>query len=292
MIPKFINGNGDYNLLTDEEIQNKTHVVSFSGGRTSAFLLYNLLMHIPREKIVVNFANTGREDPRTLDFVRDVQNDLNIPINWLEFDYHETEKTRTGRPQQSFRKVNYDTASRNGEPMTRWQSIRTMLPNQQRRTCTMECKIGVQDNFNKSIGLTDDNMVRYIGIRYDEPKRWSKHVNQFSEYGNCIAYPLVDWKTSKSDVLSFWSKASFDLQLNEPFGNCDLCFLKSTKKRIAVLKERPEIAKWWSDMEELTSNQWDREYSVKQLYKIATGEALLDESKEQKGDINCLCNID
>lgn len=292
MIPKFKNGSGEYNLYSEADLQEKKHVVSFSGGRTSAYLLYNLLLHIPRENLIVNFANTGREDPRTLDFVRDVQKDLSIPINWLEFQYHPTEKTRNGKPAPYHRVVSYETASRNGEPLKEYIEHTKYIPNQQHRICTVTTKIEVQNSFCKSLGLTNDNMIRYIGIRYDEPKRWSKNVNQFNEFGDAIAYPLVDWGTTKKDVLEFWAKASFDLQLNEPFGNCDLCFLKSTKKRIAVLKERPEIAKWWSELEEKVGMNWDREYSVKQLYKIATGEAMLDESKEQKNDISCLCNLD
>ena len=32
-------------------------------------------------------------------------------------------------------------------------------------------------------------------------------------------------------------------------GNCDLCFKKSLKKRLTIIKEKPEVAEWWLDME-------------------------------------------
>lgn len=47
-------------------------LVLFSGGRTSAYMTYRILKeYADQYEIVVCFANTGRENPETLDFVRD-----------------------------------------------------------------------------------------------------------------------------------------------------------------------------------------------------------------------------
>jgi len=292
IIPKFNNANGYYNLLSEDEIQEKTHVINFSGGRTSAYLLYKLLEIIPIEKIMVNFANTGREDESTLEFVRDCEKDTGIKFNWLEYDLDYQKLDKKDKPKKSFKIVDFDTASRNGEPLKKSIKRMNFVPNLMVRSCTIESKIKTMEHFRESLGVTKDKCIVYIGIRWDEPKRWSKNVNQFPDNFDNIAYPLVDWKIDKKTVLDFWSEKPFDLKLVEPFGNCDLCYLKSTKKRIAVLKEKPEVAKFWSEIEQEHGQQFDREYSVKQLYKIATGNALLDESKCQTNDIDCNCNID
>ena len=51
---------------------NEPTCISFSGGRTSAYMLYKVLeandMKLPGEAIVC-FANTGKEDEATLKFV-------------------------------------------------------------------------------------------------------------------------------------------------------------------------------------------------------------------------------
>ena len=81
--------------------------ISFSGGRTSAYMLYRILEAnngLPKEAIVC-FANTGKEEEATLKFVQNCSDNWNVPISWVEF--------RTEKP--GFEIVNFDTASRKGE---------------------------------------------------------------------------------------------------------------------------------------------------------------------------------
>ena len=84
-------------------------VVSFSGGRTSAYLLRRLLDwyggRLPADCHVV-FANTGKENEATLRFVRDCCVNWKVPIVWVEY-----------LPDgDGWRQVTFETASRNGEP--------------------------------------------------------------------------------------------------------------------------------------------------------------------------------
>ena len=71
--------------------------ISFSGGRTSAFMLYKVLEahngKLP-EDAVVCFANTGKEDEATLKFVHDCETHWNVPIVWLEYRKAEEVKDR------------------------------------------------------------------------------------------------------------------------------------------------------------------------------------------------------
>ena len=84
-------------------------LISFSGGRTSGFMLWKILQayngKLP-EDIWVVFANTGKEAPETLDFINDVSEKWGVHINWLELSVHEE------RPIWRTKQVNYKTASR------------------------------------------------------------------------------------------------------------------------------------------------------------------------------------
>ena len=61
-------------------------LISFSGGRTSAYMLYHILQahggSLP-DDIYVTFANTGKEMPETLDFVHDCGVHWDVKIHWL-----------------------------------------------------------------------------------------------------------------------------------------------------------------------------------------------------------------
>ena len=88
-------------------------LISFSGGRTSGYMLYKILESyggkLPEDVHVV-FANTGKEIPQTLDFIRDCETNWNVKVHWLELEIHEE------RPIYRTKEVNYETASREGEP--------------------------------------------------------------------------------------------------------------------------------------------------------------------------------
>ena len=84
-------------------------VISFSGGRTSAYMLKQIVNahggQLPAEATVV-FANTGMERPETLDFIDTCARAWAIDIVWVELDRAAPHRTRI---------VDYATASRNGE---------------------------------------------------------------------------------------------------------------------------------------------------------------------------------
>jgi len=110
-------------------------VISFSGGRTSAYMLRRILDAykggLP-DNVHAAFANTGREMPATLDFVQAMQAHWNVPITWLEF---------TARKADGFRVVNHNSASRDGEPFATLLAAQPALPNPVQRSCTTELKI-------------------------------------------------------------------------------------------------------------------------------------------------------
>jgi len=220
--------------------------ISFSGGRTSAYMLWRVLQSnggLPDEAIVC-FANTGKEDEATLEFVRDCEANWGVKINWLEFRDNE----------KKYEVVSFGTASRNGEPFETLIKKRNYLPNPVSRFCTVELKVRTIHRYLKDNGWKEwDSM---LGIRADEKRRLAKIGNQdYGKHEEKIA-PLGEANITKQDVGDFWKKQPFDLKLPNingvtMHGNCDLCYLKGRFQIFSLIQEKPERAVWWAKMESL-----------------------------------------
>lgn len=224
--------------------------ISFSGGRTSAYMLYKVLeandMKLPEEAIVC-FANTGKEDEATLKFVNDCAVNWNVPIVWLEYRNAEETKDR-------WTQVTYETASRNGEPFEALIRKRNYLPNPVARFCTVELKVRTIHRYLKANNWTEWSSM--LGIRADEQRRLAKIGQQdYGTHEEKIA-PLGRLGVTKETVGDFWRAQSFDLGLPNMngvtmHGNCDLCFLKGGAQILSLIIEKPERAVWWAKMEAL-----------------------------------------
>lgn len=197
-------------------------VISFSGGRTSAYMLRRVLDEGIQSDVHVLFADTGKERPETYDFVRACADQWGIEIHWVE---------RSGRFEQLI--------SDRG------------LPNPVFRFCTQELKIRPMRDW--MLGRGYEHWTNVVGIRADEPRRVAK-MRQTAEKGTRerwdIEIPLADAGIHLTHVNSFWSSQPFDLQLRPHEGNCDLCFLKSHNKLKNIARDRPDLAEWWARQEE------------------------------------------
>ena len=225
--------------------------ISFSGGRTSAYMLYKVLeAHngVLPEDAIVCFSNTGKEEEATLKFVNDCSVNWNVKIHWIEYQDHED-------PAQRYKEVSYETASRNGEPFEAIIRKRQYLPNPVTRFCTSELKIRTMACFLKHSGLFDDctkselENASWIGLRFDEGRRAAKIADK-------RRIPLFTAKVSVQDISEFWEKQPFNLELptykgRTLAGNCDLCFLKPANQVATLIAEKPDRAIWWAKMEAL-----------------------------------------
>jgi 3'-phosphoadenosine 5'-phosphosulfate sulfotransferase (PAPS reductase)/FAD synthetase len=225
--------------------------ISFSGGRTSGFMLWRILQAhggtLPDDVVVV-FANTGKEMPETLDFVEECSKRWSVPITWVEY--------RTGRKAEV---VTHATASRNGEPFAALIADRNFLPNPVARFCTVEMKVLSAARHLWALGWTEwDN---YVGLRADEPYRTAKLKANPSGGTRGIARfaPLATAGVAVAEVGAFWAANDFDLRLPNSngktmHGNCDLCFLKSGDQVLSLIREEPARATWWIAMENSITN--------------------------------------
>ena len=223
-------------------------VISFSGGRTSAYMLKHVLdAHegaLPSGVHVV-FANTGKERQETLDFVRECAARWRVEITWVEFDPAAPDSTRI---------VNYETASRDGEPLRAAIDTRPTphLFNVVSRYCTATTKMRRISKFMLRSGYPRWNAV--LGIRADEPRRVEKNKARDGRDRQNIYMPLASLGVTNEDVLAWWGEQPFGLQLptvgGETIGgNCDLCPLKAKWKILLAMRENPSSAQWWIDRE-------------------------------------------
>lgn len=197
---------------------------------------------------IVCFANTGKEEEATLRFVRDCSVRWNVPITWVEYRNDEA----------GFAIVDFDTASRNGEPFEAIIRKRAYLPNPVTRFCTVELKILVMFKLLRSLGLLAVGCDMMIGIRADERRRVAKIRNGVNSESKKItnSVPLADAGITVADVGAFWDAQPFNLELptykgRTLAGNCDLCFLKPQSQVQSLIAQKPERAIWWARMEAL-----------------------------------------
>src|SRR4051812_21794137 len=115
----------------------KTLLISFSGGRTSAYMTKLILESNQYDDFIkiVLFANTGKERNETLDFVNECDHRWNFGTVWIESVVHHDE-----RKGSTHKIVTYETASRQGQPFED-VILKYGIPNAAFPHCTRELKL-------------------------------------------------------------------------------------------------------------------------------------------------------
>lgn len=218
----------------------KNLLVSFSGGETSGYMAQWLLNNKSDEyNMVFVFANTGEENEETLNFVNKCDKLFNLNCVWVEalVDKEKGNGTR-------HKIVDYETASRNGEP---FEAViqKYGIPNQMFPHCNRELKLNpIHSYIKNSLGWKDYDTA--IGIRYDEIDRVSAHRKK-----NKIIYPLIqDVRMSKEKINFWWSQQLFRLNLKGYQGNCKTCWKKSFRNLYTIAKETPSYFNFFKVMED------------------------------------------
>ena len=250
-------------------MKNLPILVTVSGGRTSAFMAVYLNELYKDRDLLFVFANTGKENEKTLEFLNILDKYFKLNLFWIEAVVNPEKGKGT-----TFKVVDFKTASRNGEPFK--EAIKKYgLPSKLYRHCTRELKevpihkfaqyyfkarhysfaaaesyqyLETQVDWETWILSKNQNpklhkKIEYltaIGIRSDEKHRLGSKKNHI--------YPLAEINADKKFINDWWSRQPFNLELKEHQGNCDFCFLKSKNKRIKLLQEGLDVS-WWDEME-------------------------------------------
>lgn len=115
--------------------------------------------------------------------------------------------------------------------------------------------------------------VRLLGLRADEGRRVDRVLSRslFAEgatTAQCTVktqppgerpyFPLYDSGFEAADVLSFWRRRDFDLDVPAEAGNCVFCFMKGTRQLVSLGRTSdprrragtPSDIGWWADFED------------------------------------------
>jgi 3'-phosphoadenosine 5'-phosphosulfate sulfotransferase (PAPS reductase)/FAD synthetase len=197
-----------------------------------------------------------------------------------------------------FKIVNYETASRDGKPFTDLIKKRNYLPNATQRFCTGDLKIKTSRRYVRSLKHRG-HFENLLGLRFDEPTRVAKKKEQ-NDQGKEPEFnvmPLHEMRITKEQVSNFWANQPFDLQIPSRLGNCDLCFMKGESNIIWTIRENPELADWWMDVEKHAAQsakrkrngQFNKKWSYATLKHIAKTQTYIPLPIDDGATVNCSC---
>jgi len=205
-------------------------VVSFSGGRTSAYLCALMIEKFGRENVDFIFMDTGFEHPKTYEFIKNVNKYFNLNLTCLRGDF-----SKPLGDGVDYKIVSIDEC---GTDLIPFQGMMRKygVPYIGGMFCTDRMKLQPFKKYcNDAYGK--NNYETWLGIRIDEPKRLTekkgiKYLAEISDF-------------EKQDILSWWKKQPFDLQIDEWLGNCVFCPKKSNLKLVAAQRDEIEIYFKW-----------------------------------------------
>lgn len=221
-------------------------IAGISGGATSGVMAALL-----SGSTLMSFQNTGKEHPRTYDFLEALADAVGREIVWLEY----RPPAVSGSPPSTsrFAVVTPRTADRGGGPfemlMRAINEYRAAIgkgaiaPWWRSRICTTYMKTRLARRFVESLGW--DQHDELVGLRADEPDRVRRlRVGVPGRIGRHA--PLSQAGFTIDDIASFWREQSFRLDLPPHLGNCTGCFLKDQTDLSRSLEECGDVDYWAS----------------------------------------------
>lgn len=206
-------------------------VISFSGGRTSAFMALEVLKIHPSAEVI--FMDTGAEHPKTYEFIRNFAEHFDVNITCLRVIPNAEMRKASTYEQLSVEQIGPDL-----EP---WRRMLRKYghPYVGGAFCTDRMKtVPFTKYCDEKYGK--GNYERWLGIREDEPNRLGNRGPGFHYLADISDF-------DKKDVIDWWSVQEFDLGIQEHLGNCVFCIKKSLQKVALATKDEPELANEFID---------------------------------------------
>ena len=217
------------------KISSKNIFCSVSSGYSSVMMAIKLREWFPDYNIINVMANTSKEREESLEFMNKCDKHYKLNLVWIEAEFHDKGTGVTPKI------ISYKNLKRNGEIFE--QGIKKLgVPNKENKWCNRDMKLEVLRKYADSV-FGKNNYSVAVGIRADEMDRVRKDYKT-----NNVFYPLMDRGISSKDRNRFWKDQPIKITIPAYKGNCDMCFAKSNRKLMTILKEEPERAEWWDKM--------------------------------------------
>lgn len=222
------------------------HVVSFSGGRTSAYLTYLMEQKRINEGWDVSyvFMDTGAEHPSTYTFIRNVVKHFNIDLTCLKAVTHSTFGVGN-----TYEVISVDDIGKDLSPWVDMVGKYGTPFNPGGACCTGYMKTTPYKKYCDAT-FGKKGYETWLGIRIDEPRRLPKVKKEGFDYLASIS------DLDKNDILDWWDEQDFNLNLAEHLGNCVFCIKKGANKIALAAKDEPQLA---SDFIAITEREGIRE---------------------------------
>jgi 3'-phosphoadenosine 5'-phosphosulfate sulfotransferase (PAPS reductase)/FAD synthetase len=265
------------------------HIVSFSGGRTSAYLVYLMEQKRINEGFDVEyvFMDTGIEHEKTYEFIKKCVDYFKIQITCLKGNFNQP----VGEGH-TFEVIDYKLLKPDYKNGAYAQMVKKYgVPTVKSAWCSSRMKQEVNEKYCSST-FEIGSYKNVLGIRSDEPQRyygknaWQVIKNHpYSKYElykifigqsdlwispeakellearkkalkkNGISYLAELQDFSKDDVNDFWANMPFDLGIDDHLGNCVFCIKKSVGKIALAQRDEPEIELKFNKMIEAGSSR-------------------------------------
>ena len=235
------------------------HILGLSGGKDSAALAVHMNNKYPDLDIEYFFTDTGYELKETYDFLNKLKTRLDKPIHYINprnsFDYY-------------LKKYN------------------NFLPSATARWCTIEMKLKSMESWLKPALDAKQEIITYIGIRYDERGRVGyKPTNDLIK----AKFPFIDDCIDKDGVMEILETSGLGLPDYYKWrsrSGCTFCFFQKRSEWIGLKENHPEAWEHAKSLEkEATENQskftWIKDLPLTELEKPEVIAKVKDQHKKQ-----------
>lgn len=215
---------------------NKNIVCTVSAGYSSVMMAIKIKEWYPDHNIIFAMANTSKERKESLEFMNQCDIYFKLNISWIEAIINPIKGKGT-----NYKIVKFKDLKTNGEIFE--DGIKKYgIPSKINKWCNRDLKlVPLKKYCDKVFGLNNYSLA--VGMRADEMDRVSKEYKT-----NNVFYPLMDNKISTKDRNKFWKDKPIKIKIPAYKGNCDLCFEKSNRKLMTIIKEEPDKVIQWDKM--------------------------------------------